>query len=102
MSNLTTINYFESNKINLRDHVIKRTRSQYANPLLEAIFDKAIFRSIDIQTKSKIPKQSLMPMLKLLQKEKAIISIREARGRMPAVYAFPQLLEIVEGKTIKF
>ncbi len=88
--------------LEMRDHVIKRTRSQYANPLIEAIFDKPIFRSIDIQTKSKIPKQSLMPMLKFLQNEKAIISIREARGRMPAVYAFPQLLEIVEGKTIKF
>jgi Fic family protein len=85
----------------MRKYVIERTRSQYSYPLLDAIFFKPIFRSMDIQKKSKIPKQSLMPMLKQLHKDKILVTIREARGRMPAVLVFPKLLEITEGKPFK-
>ena len=89
--------YFE-----IRDHIVERTRSQYAHQLLDAIFDKPIFRSIDIQKRSKIPKQSLMPMLKQLQEDKIITNIRQARGRMPAVLVFQKLLEITEDKQFQF
>ena len=89
--------YFE-----IRDHIVERTRSQYAHQLLDAIFDKPIFRSIDIQKRSKIPKQSLMPMLKQLQEDKIITNIRQARGRMPAVLVLQKLLEISEDKQFQF
>lgn len=82
----------------MRDYIVERTRSQYAHQLLDAIFDKPIFRSGDIQKKSKIPKQSLMPMLKQLQDDKVLIIIRQARGRTPAVLVFQKLLEITEDK----
>lgn len=85
--------YFE-----MRDHIVERTRSQYAHQLLDAIFIKPIFRSLDIQKRSKIPKQSLMPMLKQIQEDKILITIREARGRMAAILVFGKLLEIIEGK----
>jgi cell filamentation protein, protein adenylyltransferase len=86
----------------MRDYIVERTRSQYAHQLLDAIFDKPVFRSIDIQKRSKIPKQSLMPMLKQLQDDKLIINIRKARGRMPAVLVFQKLLEITEDKQLQF
>lgn len=89
--------YFE-----IRDHIVERTRSQYAHQLLDAIFDKPIFRSIDIQKRSRIPKQSLMPMLKQLQNDKTIVNIREAKGRMPAILVFQRLLEIIEDKRFLF
>ncbi|MBD3386670.1 Fic family protein [candidate division KSB1 bacterium] len=89
--------YFE-----IRDHIVERSRSQYAHQLLDAIFDKPIFRSVDIQQKSKIPKQSLMPMLKQLQEDKIITNIRQARGRMPAVLVFQKFLEITEDKQFQF
>ena len=83
--------YFE-----MRDYIVEHTRSQYAHHLLDAIFYKPVFRSSDVQKRSNIPKQSLMPMLKQLQDEKVLIRLREARGRMPAVLVFPKLLEIAE------
>ena len=86
----------------MRDYIVGRTRSQYAHQLLDAIFDKPIFRSVDIQKRSRIPKQSLMPMLKQLQEDKIIMNIRKARGRMPAVLVFPKLLEITEDKQFQF
>jgi len=86
----------------MRDYIVERTRSQYAHQLLDALFDKPIFRSSDIQKKSKIPKQSLMPMLKQLQDDKVLIFIRQASGRMPAILVFQKLLEITEDKKFKF
>lgn len=80
----------------MRDYIVERTRSGYAHQLLEAIFAKPIFRSSDIQKKSKIPKQSLMPMLKQLQEDNVLRILRKASGRMPAVLVFKKLLEITE------
>ncbi|NQU26750.1 MAG: Fic family protein [Candidatus Marinimicrobia bacterium] len=87
---------------NMRDYIVERTRSRYAHQLLDAIFDKPIFRSSDIQIKSKIPKQSLMPMLKQLLDDKILLTLRPASGRMPAVLVFQKLLEITEDKPIQF
>lgn len=86
----------------MRDYIVERTRSQYAHQLLDAIFDKPIFRSGDIQKKSKIPKQSLMPMLKQLQDDNVLKILRKASGRMPAVLVFQKLLEITEDKKFQF
>lgn len=86
----------------MRDYIVERTRSQYAHQLLDALFDKPVFRSSDIQKKSKIPKQSLMPMLKQLQDDKILRVIRQASGRMPAVLVFQKLLEITEDKQFQF
>lgn len=80
----------------MRDYIVERTRSGYAHQLLDAIFAKPIFRSSDIQKKSKIPKQSLMPMLKQLQEDNVLRILRKASGRMPAVLVFKKLLEITE------
>lgn len=88
--------------LKMRDYIVERTRSQYAHQLLDAIFDKPIFRSGDIQKKSNIPKQSLMPMLKQLQDDKVLIIIRKASGRTPAVFVFQKLLEITEDKQFQF
>lgn len=85
----------------MRDHILEVTRSQYAHQLLDAIFDKPIFRSKDIQIRSGIPKQSLMPMLRELQGDKTLVNIRESRGRMPAVLVFQRLLEITEDKRVQ-
>ena len=85
-----------------RDYIVKRTRSQYAHQLLDAIFYKPIFRSVDVVKKFKIKKQSLMPMLKQLQDDKVLIILRGSRGRMPAVLVFPKLLEITEEKQFSF
>ena len=86
----------------MRDYIVEKTRSQYSNQLLDALFDKPIFRSSDIKKKSKIPKQSLMPMLKQLQEDKVIRILRQSSGRMPAVLVFQKLLEITEDKKFQF
>ncbi len=71
-------------------------KSEYTNDIVDAIFEKPIFRSVDIQKRSNIPKQTLMPILKKLITANIIVIIRKAQGRSPAVLKFPKLLEITE------
>ena len=80
----------------MRTKIKDLTRSQYTNDILDSLFDKPIFRSSDIQKRTNIPKQTLMPISKQLMDAKIIVTVREAKGRTPAVFKFPQLLEISE------
>ncbi len=73
------------------------THSRYTVQILDSFFNKPIFRASDIM----IPKQTIMPILKQLKGGGILITLREASGRMPAVYAFKELLKITEGKNIK-
>lgn len=79
-------------RIKIRDLI----RSEYTNDIVDSLFDKPFFRSSDIQKRTNIPKQTLMPILKKLINENIIVTIREAKGRSPAVLKFPQLLKITE------
>ena len=83
---------YEDVRIKIRDLI----RSEYTNDIVDSLFDKPIFRSSDIQKRTSIPKQTLMPILKKLIEGKIIVTIREAKGRRPAVLKFPKLLEITE------
>jgi len=86
------LDLYEELRIKIRD----MTRSEYTNDIVDSLFDKPFFRSSDIQKRTNIPKQTLMPILKKLIDKNIIVKIREAKGRSPAVFKFPQLLEITE------
>jgi Fic family protein len=80
----------------VRKEIRDLTKSEYTNDIVDSLFDKPIFRSSDIQKRTSIPKQTLMPILKKLNERNIIITIRKAKGRSPAVLKFPKLLEITE------
>ena len=86
----------------MREYIVEKTRSQYAHQLLDAIFDKPIFKASDIQRKAQIPKPSLMPMLKQLQENDILKILRKASGRSPAILVFQKLLEIIEDREFEF
>ncbi len=76
------------------------TRSQYAVYALDFIFERPIFRSIDFAGFDKIPEPSARRILLNLRKARILIPLRESSGRKSAVYAFAELLNIAEGKTV--
>ena len=86
------LNLYEDMRIKIRD----LTRSEYTKDIVDSLFDKPLFRSSDIQMRINIPKQTLMPIIKKLIHGNIIITIREAKGRSPAVLKFPELLKITE------
>jgi len=85
-------NLYKDTQVRIR----KLTRTQYNIEITDALFYKPVFRASDLQSRIKIPKQTLMPILKQLIKSGILVIIKEAKGRSPAVMKFPQLLIITE------
>ncbi len=86
------LDLYQDIRVRIRDV----TRTQYAAEIADALFHKPVFRASDIQKRTQIPKQTLMPILKRLTDERLLVIIMQAKGRSPAVMKFPELLEITE------
>jgi len=76
------------------------TRSQYAIQALDWIFEHPIFRSTDFVAAAGIPEPTARRFLGVLRKEGVIKEISPGRGRRPAILAFPDLLNIAEGRKV--
>lgn len=88
---------YEATKVQVRDI----THSQHTAQLVDTLFDRPIFRVSDVVQRSGINKQTLHGLLRQLQQPEGPLTIlREGIGRRPAIYAFPALLNICEGKTV--
>ncbi len=86
---------------NLNDKFINTTHSQYAVPALDTFFKAPIINTVDFIKLSGIPnKVTVNDLLRKLAKIDIIKTLRKGRGRMPTVYALPDLLNIAEGKKI--
>jgi Fic family protein len=79
---------------------ISTTRSQYAIPALDFLFSKPVFASSHFVIESRIPAPTARRILNLLHDNGLLKEIRTASGRRPAIFAFPELLNIAEGRTV--
>ncbi len=85
----------------LKDRFINTTHSQYAVPALDTFFKAPIINTGDFIKLSAIPsKVTVNDLLRKLAKADIIKTLRKGRGRMPMVYALPDLINIAEGKII--
>lgn len=85
----------------MKIRVVDVTHSQYAIQALDAIFDRPIFRTTDFAARSGIPtKQTAMGLLRLLQKAGILKVLFEGSGSRPATLAFPELINIAEGRQV--
>ena len=88
---------YEDTKTNIREI----THSQHSPLLLDGIFDRPIFNATDFAQRTGINKQTLHGLLRQLTGEAGpLIVLQEGQGRRPAIYAFPQLLNICEGRDV--
>lgn len=88
---------YEKTKVQVRE----LTHSQHTVHLVDALFDKPIFIATDFAKRSGIGKSTLHGLLRQLQQpDGPIMTIKEGAGRRPSVYAFPDLLNICEGKEV--
>ena len=79
-----------------RDHA----RSQYSPAILDAIFDRPIFQSADFVARSEIPQPTAKTALRKLREAGVLTTLRESSGNRPAVLAFPELVNLAEGRDI--
>lgn len=85
---------------NLKERVLDLTHSQYAVPLLDQIFERPLFQSTHINFPGvRSPsRQAVSALLRALRDDGILTLVRPGRGRRAQVLAFPELLNICEGK----
>lgn len=84
----------------LKRRVVELTRSQYAIHALDFIFQYPVFQSSAFIATSGIPAPTARRLLGVLAKEEILQRIMRGSGRRPAVYAFPELVHLAEGRAV--
>lgn len=83
-----------------KEQVREITHSQHSTPLVDALFKHPIFRVKDPCERLNIKKATLHNLIKQLLDADIIVILKEGAGRRPATLAFPQLLNIAEGREV--
>jgi hypothetical protein len=79
--------------------MVEATRSQYGVRALDWFFSRPIFVASDFVAQVDIPTPTARRILRLVRENGLLREIRPASGQRPAVLAFPDLLNICEGRT---
>lgn len=79
----------------MKEEIAKSTRSQFSINTLDFLFSRPIFRTNYFARESKIPKASAARILNCLLEGRIIETIRAGKGRIPTIYSFRKLLDIV-------
>jgi Fic family protein len=86
--------------VEMKKRIVKITRSQHSISILDALFDHPVFSTSDFLSHTRIPKQTAMPLVQKIRDAHILKSIREAKGKLPAILVFSDLLNIAEGKDV--
>ncbi len=84
----------------LRDQVVEVIPSQYSGRALDWIFNRPIFRSVDFVNGAGIPKSTAQRLLNLFKTRGLLKELRHGGGRRSSILAFPELLNIAEGRKV--
>ncbi len=80
-----------------KNQIVELTHSQYAIQALDFIFSKPVFRASQFTGSDEIPKPTAKRILAVLRDNDILITLRKARGRRSAIFAFTELINLVEG-----
>lgn len=83
----------------LKQKIVELTRSQHAIRALDWFFDRPIFRVSDFARSSGIPRPTASRIARLVREAGLLRVLRPGSGRKPAILAFTDLLDIVEGRS---
>jgi cell filamentation protein, protein adenylyltransferase len=84
----------------MKDEVQKATKSKYSARITDMLFRRPIFRVKTMGELAEIPNASAHKTVALLVQAGIAKQMREGTGRKAALYVFPQLLNLVEGREI--
>lgn len=85
----------------LKDRVLDLTRSQYAVPLLDFIFQQPIFQTTHLSGRPSLPSYTMTcNMLLRLRRAGILTTVREGRGRRPHILALASLVNLCEGRNV--
>jgi hypothetical protein len=76
------------------------THSQHAVRALDWFFSRPIFTPPDFTASSGIPRPTANRIVRIAREHRLLRVLRQGRGRRSTILAFPDLLNIAEGKTV--
>jgi Fic family protein len=85
---------------NMKRQVRDITHSQHSAQIVDALFDRPIFRIAGFATRAGIPKPTSHPLCRQLVEAGLLKTLREGAGRRPAILGFPALLNVAEGHQV--
>jgi Fic family protein len=80
--------------------VAELTHSQHSGRAVDFLFGHPVFASNHFVEHSGIPRPTALRFLTVLRDGGILRTIREGAGRRAAIYAFPELLNIAEGRAL--
>lgn len=80
--------------------IAEETRSQYAVRALDWMFQRPVFRASDFRDSAGIPAPTATRILRVCRDGGLLRELRPGSGRRAAVFCFPQLLNIAEGRDV--
>ncbi len=83
-----------------KERIVEATHSQYSGRALDYIFKRPVFQTTDFVNSSGIPEPTARSILRVLRDRGLLKEFRKTRGRQPAILAFADLLNIVEGRNL--
>lgn len=86
---------------NMKKRILAITKSQFALPVLDALFSNPIISITDFMEQTGVKNRTTAAtILHKLKEEKILELWKEGAGRNSAIYAFPSILSIAEGKEV--
>lgn len=76
------------------------THSQFSAVMVDGLFSLSVFNTKSLEQATGIPKQTLLLMMRQLKEANILLTLREGAGRRPAIHAFPELINITEGREV--
>jgi len=84
-----------------KEWVVDRLHSQFAIRALDFLFGTPVFNASNFIEQSRIPGPTARRILSLLSQKRGLLkTLRKSSGRRPAMYAFTELLNITEGRSV--
>jgi len=91
-----TMDLYEEMKV----RIAEITHSQFSIRLLDAMFDRPVFRTTDFIDRTGIGKVTAMALIRQLREAEILVPLMESSGRRPAILMFPRLLAVADGKSL--
>lgn len=84
----------------VKTRVVELTRSQHAIRAVDFLFQRPILAAPHFVERSGIPAPTAKRILALLRDDGLLFTLREGSGRRSGIYAFRELLNLAEGRSI--
>ncbi len=80
----------------MKEQIASAIKSQYSVQVLDTVFERPYFDTMDFVSHSRIPRASAIRILNELKRQKIIEVLAKGKGRRPSMWVFRPLMDVVD------